>query len=122
MKRAAATTTPPKNVNNCEKFMGFIGVEEFNVGVLDDKPDGDDPFGFFGLTFGEFGQTGPQGPSMTVNVGIALADVKSGQGEKRSGCSRRQMLEWWKVNLYSCTSYHTFSPRDTSRTPRKAVA
>ena len=43
---------PPKNVNDCKKFMDFIGDENFNIGVLDDEPDEDDPFGFFGLTFG----------------------------------------------------------------------
>ena len=50
---------PPKNVNDCEKYIDFIGGENFNVGVLDDEPDEDDPFGFIGLDFaniGEFGQ------------------------------------------------------------------
>ena len=73
--------------------MDFIGDENFNVGGLDDEPDEDDPFGFFGLTFGEYVQADPQGPSNPVKVGIALADVKSGQGEKKSGRSRRRTLE-----------------------------
>ena len=37
---------PPENVNDCKKFMDFIGVEEFNVGVFDDEPAEDAPFGF----------------------------------------------------------------------------
>ena len=45
---------------------------------------------------------------MTIKVGIALADVKSDQGEKKSGRSRRRTLEWWKAYLDSCASYHTF--------------
>ena len=57
--------------------MDFVGGENFNVGVLDDEPNEDDPFGFFGLTFGEFGQAEPQGPSKSATVGINLADVKS---------------------------------------------
>ena len=99
------TTIPPEIVNDCEKFVDFIGDEHFNVGVLDDDPDEDDPFGFFGLTFGEFGQADPQGPSKSATVGIALTDVTS---EKKSGCSRRRTLEWWKAYLDSCASYHTF--------------
>ena len=109
-KRAAATTTPPKNVNDYEKFMDF------------NEPDKDNPFGFFGLTFGEFGQAEPQGPSKPVKVGIALADVKSGHNEKKSGRGRRTTLEWWKAYLDSCASYHTFLSRRSSRTSKKAVA
>ena len=102
--------------------MDFVGGENFNVGVLNDEPDKDDPFGFFGLTFGEFGQAKPQGPSKPPKVGIALADVKSGRDEKKSGCGRRTTLEWWKAYLDSCASYHTFFPRSSSRTSKKAVA
>ena len=76
-KEGSSDDKPPENVNNCEKFVDFIGGEHFNVGVLDDEPDEDDPFGFFGLTFGEFGQAEPQCPSKSATVGIALADVKS---------------------------------------------
>ena len=79
-KKGSSDNEPPKNINDCEKFGDFIGGEHFNVGVLDDEPDEDDPVGFFGLTFvnvGEFYQAEPQGSSKSATVGIALADVKS---------------------------------------------
>ena len=88
------TTSPPKNVNDCEKFVDFIGEQHFNVGVLGDEPDEDDPFGFFGLTFAnieQFGQVEPQGLSKYARVGIDLADVES---DKKSGRSSRRTLEW----------------------------
>ena len=77
--------------------MDFIGVEEFNVGVLDGDPDEDDPFVFFRFDFGEFSMrhAEPQGPSKSATVGIALVDMKSGQGEKKSGRSRRRTLEYF---------------------------
>ena len=70
---------PPENVNDCEKFVDFVGGAHVNVGVLEDEPDEDDPFGFFGLDFaniGEFGQVDPQGLSKYTRVGIDLADVE----------------------------------------------
>ena len=115
---------PPKNVNDCEKFVDFMGVEEFNVCVLNDDPDEDNPFGFFGLQFGEFSthQAEPQGPSKLLKIGIALADKNSGCGGKKSGRGHRTTLEWWKAYLDSCASYHTFLSRRSSRTSKKAVA
>ena len=55
----------PKNVSDVEKFVDFMGADHFNVGELDDEPDEDDPFGFFGVQFGEFSthQAEPKGPS-----------------------------------------------------------
>ena len=88
--------------------MDFIGEQHFNVGVIDDESNKDDPLGFFGLTYAnieEFGQVEPQGLSKSARVGIDLADVES---DKKSGRSRRRTLEWWKAYLDSCASYHTF--------------
>ena len=48
------TTRPPEDVNDVEKSVDFIGHDHFNVGGIDDKPDEDDPFGLFGVGFGEF--------------------------------------------------------------------
>ena len=53
-------------------------------------------------------QAKPKGVSKPPKTGIALADVKSGRGGKKSGCSGRITLEWWKHYLDSCASYHTF--------------
>ena len=101
-----------------------MGVEEFNVGVLNEDPDEDNPFGLFGLQFVEFltHQAEPKGPSKPLKIGIALADVKSGRGGKNSGRSHRITLEWWKCYLDSCALYHTFLSRSSSRTSKKAVA
>ena len=76
-----------------------------NVGKSDDEPNFDDnPFGFFGINFGKFGkdpslEAGPKGKS--TSVGVSLTDVSSGGNKKLA-------LDWWKVYLDSCTSYHTF--------------
>ena len=121
-KEGSSDDKPPENVNDCEKCVDFIGGEYFNVGVLDNEPDEDDPFGFFGMDFantGEYGEVDPQGLSKSARVGIDLADVEC---DKKSGRSSRRTLEWWKAYLDSCASYHTFSPRRTSRTSRKVVA
>ena len=93
-KEGSSDDEPPKNVNDCEKFVDFIGGEHFNVGVLDNEPDEDDPFEFFGLTFAnieEFGQVEPQGLSKSARVGIDLVGMES---EKKSGRSRRRTLEY----------------------------
>ena len=101
-----------------------MGADHFNVGELDDKPDKDDPFGFFGVAFGKFSmpQAEPKSPSKPPKIGIALAGVKSGRGDKKSGRGHRVTLEWWKAYLDSCASYHTFLSRISTRTSKKAVA
>ena len=90
--------------------MDFIGHDYFNVGGLDDEPDKDDPFEFFGVFFVEFltPQAKPKGPSKPLKTGIDLVDVRSGRGGKKSGRSGGITLEWWKCYLDSCASYHTF--------------
>ena len=62
--------------------------------MLDEETDEEDPFGFFRLTFGEFDQAERHGPSKSATVGTTHADVTSGQGDKKSGRSRRRTLEW----------------------------
>ena len=69
----------PSNDNDVERFEDFVGVQEMNVGTFTDEPDFDDnPFGFFGINFGEFGKTsslkaGPQGRS--TETGVSLTNV-----------------------------------------------
>ena len=56
----------------------------------------DNPFGFFGINFGEFGkdpsiEADPEGKS--TSVGVAMTGVSSG--------GKRLTLDWWKVYLDS---------------------
>ena len=105
----------PSEDNDVERFEEFVGVQEMNVGELDDEPNFEDnPFGFLGINSGEFGeiqsQADPQGES--TETGVSLTNVSSG-GNKQvtfeaSPDGKRLTLDWWKVYLDSCASYHTF--------------
>ena len=81
------------------------GTKRMNVGESEDKPDfEDDSFGFFGINFGKFGEILTPKINTKDNsksIGVALTDVKSGG-------NKRLTLDWWKLYLDSCASYHTF--------------
>ena len=64
-KEGEEDNEPPEEVHDVEKFVDFIGHDHFNVGGLDDEPDKDDPFRFFGFAFEEFSmpQAEPTCPS-----------------------------------------------------------
>ena len=75
------------------------------MGESDNEPNFEDnSFGFFGINFGKIGEistpkASPKGNSKSV--GVALTDMKSGG-------NKRLTLDWWKLYLDSCASYHTF--------------
>ena len=75
------------------------------MGESDDNPKFEDnSFGFVGINFGEVGEilTPKASPKdNSKSIGVALTDVKS-RGENRL------TLNWWKLYLDSCVSYHTF--------------
>ena len=61
-KEAKKPDDLPEN-HDVKDIKELLGGNHFNVGEIDDAPDKDDPFGFFGVRFGEF------------QVGVELADV-----------------------------------------------
>ena len=75
----------------------------------DDEPNFEyDSFGSFGINFGEVGEI--LAPRINTkdnskSIGVALTDVKSGG-------NKRLTLDWWKLYLDSCASYHTFFVKD----------
>ena len=75
------------------------------MGGSDNEPNFEyDSFGFFGIKYGEVGEILPLRINTKDNsksIGIALTDVKSGG-------NKRLTLDWWKLYLDSCASYHTF--------------
>ena len=113
-KGGEATDAPPKS-HDVEDIEDFLGVQEMSVGrtaveravAPAVEPNFEDnPFGFFGINFGEHGaetlakitKAAPEGKSTSVE--IAMTGVSSG--------GKRLTLDWWKVYLDSCASYHTF--------------
>ena len=95
----------PSDENDVKKFVDFVGVQELNVGESDDEPNfEDDSFGFFGINFGKVGEILTPRINTKDNsksIRVTLTDVKSGG-------NRRLTLDWWKLYLDSCASYHTF--------------
>ena len=85
--------------------VGRTAVERVVAPAVEPNFD-DNPFGLFGINFGETGaetlakivEAAPEGKS--TSVGIAMTGVSSG--------GKRLTLDWWKVYLDSCASYHTF--------------
>ena len=77
----------PFKDNDVEQFGDFVGVQEMNVGEFSNEPDFDDnPFGFFGINFGEFGEApsleaDPQGGS--TEAGLSVTDLSSGGNNLR---------------------------------------
>ena len=75
------------------------------MGESDDKPNFEDnSFGFFGINFGVVGEILTLKVSTnddSKSIGVSLTDVSSG-GNKRLN------LDWWKLYLDRCASYHTF--------------
>ena len=71
---------PPED-NDVERFQDFVGEQHMNIGEFElvDEPDYDaNPFGFFGINFGEFGEESPpeadpQGGS--TQTGVSPTDV-----------------------------------------------
>ena len=53
----------PSDTGDVDQYVDFQGSDHFNVGTCDDEPDEDDPFGFSGISFGEF------------KLGVEFADV-----------------------------------------------
>ena len=86
------------------KFVDFVGIQELNLGESDDEPRFEDnSFGFFGINFGKVGNISTPKASTkdkSNSIGFALTDVKSGG-------NKRLTLDWWKLYLDSCASYHT---------------
>ena len=115
---------PPED-NDVERFEDFVGEQHMNVGKFElvDEPDYDaNPFGFFGINFGEFGEESPpeadpQGGS--TQTGVSLTDVNSHKHKevrfKASSGGKRLTLDGWKVHLDSCATYHTFSVKEFLR-------
>ena len=95
----------PSDNNDVKKFVDSVGVQELNLGESDDEPNfEDDSFGLFGIKFREVGKISIPKVSTKNNsksIGVALTGV-------RSGGNNRLTLNWWKLYLDSCASYHTF--------------
>ena len=98
-----------------------------NVGKLANEPDFDaNLFGFFGINFGKSGKASPpeadpQGGS--TQTGVSLIDVNSHEHKqvrfKASSGGKQLTLDWWKVYLDSCATYHTFFVKEFLRNNKK---
>ena len=73
---------PPEN-NDVERFEDVLGEQHMNVGKFElvDEPDYDaNPFGFFGINFGEFGEESlPEADRQRIStqIGVTLTDVNT---------------------------------------------
>ena len=68
---------PPKD-NDVERFQDFVGEQHMNVGKFElvDEPDYDaNPFGFFGMNFGKFGEKLPPRGGSSKNFHSDRSDV-----------------------------------------------
>ena len=86
-KGVTRQSSPPED-NDVERFQDFVGEQHMNVGGFElvDEPEYDtNPFGFFGINFGEYGKESPSEADPQggfTQTGVSLTDVNSHEHKK----------------------------------------
>ena len=116
-KGGGEAAEPPKD-NDVKDYIDFVGEQHMNFGEcdsgddqFDDESDLESSFTFLGINFSEVGEESPPVEDPQENstqIGVTLNTHERKVRFKEISGRKQLTLQWWKIYLDSCATYHTF--------------